>query len=136
MHEEIALRMLAELRRHAANDADVVRERGHVRKEFAYRHTALAALMKRPMRRLHRAVVVELGLLHLDRHGLPGVFFQKRLRIKRIDVRDPAAHVAKDHAACLRRKTLRATDRRLRMQQTRQRGHAKAGGGIGEELAA
>ena len=137
VHEEVSLRMLAELRRHAADHAQLVRHRGHVRKEVTHRHAALAMALVGPVRGLDSAVVVELRLFHLAWHRLARVFFEQRLRIKRVDVRHAAAHVAKDHAACLRRETLRPMrPRRLRLHQACQRRHSKTRGGTGENLAA
>ena len=137
MHEKVSLRMLAELRRHAADHTDLIRDRRHVREQLAHWHAAMAMAMKRPVRRLHGAVVVKLRFLHLAGHRLARVFLQQRLWIERVDVRNSAAHVAKDHAAGLRGETLRPVhDRCLRLHQSRQRCHAKACGDAGKYLAA
>ena len=61
VHEKVPLRMLAELRGHAADDAEFVGHGGHVREELADRKVRLAVALKFPVRRLHYAVVVELG---------------------------------------------------------------------------
>ncbi len=94
VHEEIPLRMLAELRRHGADDAQLIRDGAHVRKQIAHRQAALPIALEGPVRGLHDAVVVELRALHGHRQRLAGVFLQQRLRIKRVHMRHAAAHVA------------------------------------------
>ena len=141
VHEEIALRMLAELRSHAADHAELVRHRGHVRKKVAHRQAGLAVALVGPVCGLDGAVVVELRLLHRTWHWLPSKLRQHRLVIEGIDMRHASTHVEENDAACLRCEFLRAMHKRhvcerLLLHEACKSGHAEAGGGAGEELAA
>src|SRR5690349_566537 len=53
VHEEVSLRMLTELRGHAADHAEIVRQRRHVRKQIAHRQPGLTVAIEGPMRRLN-----------------------------------------------------------------------------------
>ena len=92
VHEEVPLGMLAELRRHAADHADLGRDGCHVRKQLAHRHATLAVAMERPVRGLHGAVVVELRLLHLAGHRLAVPLLQLRLVSRKYVVKYGSHH--------------------------------------------
>ena len=102
VHEEVSLCMLAELRGHAADHAEVIRHAADLREEIAHFTSRLPVAFEVPMRRLNGAVVVELRLFHGSRHRLALELLEHRLVIERIDMRRPAAHVEKDDASCLR----------------------------------
>ena len=94
--------MLHELRRHAADDGDVVDTSRDVREEVADRRAALAVAVEVPRGRHDVAVLVEHRARRLERHRLAGFLGQARLGVERVDVREPAGHVAEDDALDLR----------------------------------
>ena len=96
VHEEVALRMLAKLRGHGTDHAQLIRHIAHVGQHVTDGQAAFAVVLVGPMRRLHGAIVVELRPLHHAGHGLTGILFQQRLRIKGVHMRDATAHVAED----------------------------------------
>ena len=97
VHEEVALGMLAELRRHRPDDGEFVGVLRHLGKQVADLGSAFAPWPKRPLRRHEQAVVVELRAFDRSGQRLSGVRHERRLWIERIDVRNAAAHEQEDH---------------------------------------
>ena len=138
VHEEVPLRMLAELRGHAADHAEVIRHAADLWEEIAHLKARLPVAFEVPMRGLNGSVVVELRLLHRARHRLALELLEHRLVIERIDMRHPAAHVEEDDAACFGCKALGSTHEcglGFFLHEASESGHAEAGGSAGEEVA-
>ena len=74
---------------------------------------ALAVMGELPGARPDVAVLVEHRPLGLERHGPPRLGREPRLGVERVDVREPARHVAEDDVLHLRREM-----RRLRRERT------------------
>jgi len=139
VHEEVALGMLAELGGHAADDADFVDDAGDVREKVADGDAGLAVTVEGPVGGLDGAVVVELGALNGNGHGLAGVFFEEGFGVEGIDVGDAAAHVAEDDGAGFGGDALGAVDESglgFLLNEAVQGCQAEAGGGAGEEGSA
>ena len=139
MHEEVPLCMLAELSCHAADEADVVDDAADLREEIAHFNARLPVAFEVPVRGLNGAVVVELRLLDGSRHRLALELLEHGLVIEGIDVGHAAAHVEEDDAACFGSETLGTIHERglgFFLHEACERGHAEAGGGAGEEVAA
>ena len=99
MDAESPLVVICVVRLHRANDAQFVDDVAHVRKKIADRGAALAARAESPLRRLEIALEVpELPLPIVDRDRFAVIANEPRLRVERVDVRDAAGHVQKDHA--------------------------------------
>ena len=81
--------MIRQFRLHRANHADVIDAFGHARKQLAHFNAALAVLLELERRRKCRAGFALSGKI-AGGQGFVRVFFQRRLRVKRIDVRRPA----------------------------------------------
>jgi hypothetical protein len=139
VHEEIPLRMLAELRGHAADHAEVIRYAADLREEIAHFKARLPVAFEVPVRGLDGAVVVELRFFDGSRHRLALELLEHGLVIEGIDVGHAAAHVEEDDAARFGSETLGTIHERslgLLVHEACERGHAEAGGGAGEEVTA
>ena len=126
----IRLCVFVHLRGHRTDHRKVVRARFRdLGKHGADRDAAFAILLELKRAGENLAVVVELSPLHLHRHRLPGQLFQHWLGIKRINVRNAAGHVAKDHVLGARLEIglgLAQRAEQILRHQSSQRQHAEA----------
>ena len=89
MEAQRRFEMIAVVAAHRADDAQVIGTVGHVREQIADHQPALAARAELPQRALDELAGPAL---------LSSLGKELRLVIKRIDVRDPAAHVQENDA--------------------------------------
>ena len=156
---EVRLGVLHERRGHRADDGQFVGDAADVREERADRDAALAVAGERPRTRPDVAVLVEHRPFGLERHRPARLGRQTRLRVERVDVRQPAGHVAEDDVSDPGREVGRPGGQRTVFgagpggrpgpgaslgrpgvggvgQQRREREPAEAGGRLAQHLAA
>ena len=94
----VALGMLVNFASHGAYDRKFISHLTDFREHRTDGNSTLAILLEFEGTGEDVAVVVELGALHLHRHGLSGKFFEGRLGVEAVYLRNPTRHVAKDNA--------------------------------------